>query len=98
MGVSFVIGSGSTYVRCPQHVVANLKGTAVGAVVNGPNGKDQFAGGPRRLSPAHEEVRRPRLAAFDGKGSRFVDDVRSWQSTEPALDFTALGTYALSLF
>jgi hypothetical protein len=26
-----------------------------------------------------------------------VDDVGSWQTSEPALDFTALGAYALTL-
>jgi endoglucanase len=26
--------------------------------------------------------------AFTGHGSRYVDDVRSWQSSEPALDMT----------
>jgi endoglucanase len=28
------------------------------------------------------------LRRFDGHGSRYLDDVRSWQTDEPALDMT----------
>ena len=56
-GTSFMVGEGTNFERCPQHVVANLS----------------------------------------GHGSRYVDDVRSWQTSEPADDFTALGLYALTL-
>jgi endoglucanase len=48
-GTSFMVGEGSVFPRCMQHQVANLKGSttgtapiATGAVVNGPNGEDQF--------------------------------------------------------
>jgi hypothetical protein len=44
-----VIGEGSVFPRCPQHQVANLAGSLtggrdvlVGAVVNGPNGAENF--------------------------------------------------------
>jgi hypothetical protein len=36
------------------------------------------------------------VADLTGLG-RYVDDVRSWQTSEPADDFTALGLYALTL-
>jgi endoglucanase len=36
-------------------------------------------------------------AAFTGQGSRFVDDVRAWQTVEPAIDMTATATLALAL-
>ena len=38
-----------------------------------------------------------RYAAFSGHGSRFVDDVRSWQTVEPAIDFTAVASLAFAL-
>ncbi|MGI8333220.1 glycoside hydrolase family 9 protein [Actinomadura scrupuli] len=106
-GVSFMIGQGRTFERCPQHVVANLNGrldgrrpVLTGAVVNGPNDSGLFDEG----LGDHSEGMRPcppdgadRYAVFTGHGSRYVDDVRSWQTSEPALDFTALGAYALTL-
>ena len=35
--------------------------------------------------------------AFTGHGSRFVDDVRSWQTDEPALDMTGAAILAGAL-
>jgi len=103
-GTSFMVGEGTTFPHCMQHQVANLSGStngtapvATGAVVNGPNSADQFSGGlgdyqtgmvvcpPGGVDP---------YKAFSGHGSRYVD-VRSWQSSEPALDMTGtaiLGT------
>jgi endoglucanase len=97
-GTSFMIGEGSTFPDCPQHQVANLRGSTdgtrpvlTGAVVNGPNDPDLFADGlgdyldgmvvcpPDGSDP---------YAAFTGHGSRYVDDVRAWQTDEPALDMT----------
>jgi len=37
-----------------------------------------------------------RYAEFTGHGSRYVDDVRSWQASEPADDFAAVAVYALT--
>jgi hypothetical protein len=34
---------------------------------------------------------------FSGHGSQFVDDVRSWQTVEPAIDFTATAALAFGL-
>ena len=31
---------------------------------------------------------------FNGRGSRYVDDVRSWQTDEPALDMTGAAIIA----
>jgi endoglucanase len=91
-GTSFMIGSGSTFPRCPQHQIANLTGrTLTGAVVNGPNDPELFADG---LGDYLDEMvpcpadGSDRYAAFTGHGSRFVDDVRAWQTDEPALDMT----------
>jgi hypothetical protein len=102
-GASLMIGVGRAYPRCPQHVVANLNGTRHrilrGAVVNGPNDKTLFADG---LGEFFDEGRtcprgRDRYAKYTGHGSRYVDDVRSWQTVEPAIDFTAAAALALAV-
>jgi endoglucanase len=100
-GASLMIGVGSRYPRCPQHVVANLTGrTLRGGVVNGPNDRGQFAGGlgdffsNGRTCPA--DGRDP-YRQFTGHGSRFVDDVRAWQTVEPAIDFTATAALAFAV-
>ncbi|WP_433293866.1 glycoside hydrolase family 9 protein [Actinoplanes sp. CA-030573] len=97
-GTSFMIGVGSTFPRCPQHQIANLTGrTLTGAVVNGPNDPELFADGLG--DPMDEMVTCPadgkdRFAAFTGHGSRYVDDVRAWQTDEPALDMTGSAVLA----
>ncbi len=105
-GVSLMIGVGTTFPTCPQHVVANLSGSVDGhppilrgAVVNGPNSADLFSDG---LGDFFDEgVTCPadgidRFAAFTGRGSQFVDDVRAWQTVEPAIDFTAAALLAFA--
>jgi endoglucanase len=91
-GTSFMVGVGSTFPRCPQHQIANLTGRPLtGAVVNGPNDPSLFEDGlgdyldDMVKCPAGGE---DRFGAFTGHGSRFVDDVRAWQTDEPALDMT----------
>ncbi len=106
-GVSLMIGVGSVFAQCPQHVVANLSGSVDGtppilrgAVVNGPNSADLFADG---LDEFFEEGKTcpagggDAYEAFSARGSRFVDDVRAWQTVEPAIDFTAAALLAFSL-
>ena len=106
-GTTLMIGVGTTFPRCPQHVVANLSGgpdgsapILRGAVVNGPNSADLFADG---LGEFYEEGHAcptdgaDAYAAFTGHGSRYVDDVRSWQTVEPAIDFTAAALLAFAL-
>ncbi|MCU7724304.1 glycoside hydrolase family 9 protein [Actinoplanes sp. KI2] len=91
-GSSFMVGVGSTFPRCPQHQIANLTGRPLtGAVVNGPNDPSLFADGLGDY--LDDMVKCPAagqdpFAAFTGHGSRFVDDVRAWQTDEPALDMT----------
>jgi hypothetical protein len=101
-GVSAMVGIGHRFPLCMQHQVANLSGTLdgtppldVGAVVNGPNGKDNFEGGlggdqdgMRHCAATHG------LRRFDGHNGRYVDDVRSWQTDEPALDMTGAAIIA----
>ncbi len=102
-----MIGAGSRFPLCPQHVVANLSGTQDGAepilrgaVVNGPNSADLFADGLDEFfaeGHACPVDGKDRYAAYTGHGSRFVDDVSAWQTVEPALDFSAIAAYALAL-
>ena len=106
-GASLMIGVGRDFPLCPQHVMANLSGgpegrppVLRGAVVNGPNKASLFSDGlgdyldHMRRCPAPA---RDRKAVFTGHGSRFVDDVRSWQTVEPAIDFTATAALAFAL-
>lgn len=106
-GVSMIIGVGSQWPRCPQHVVANLSGgrdgtppVLLGAVVNGPNSTDLFADGLGEFfdnAPACPSNGVDAYEQFTGHGSRFVDDVRSWMTVEPAIDFTATAALAFGL-
>jgi len=104
-GTTLVIGEGTVFPWCPQHQVANLAGSLtggrrvlVGAVVNGPNGAENFEdiGIPdgARACPVDG---RNRFAAFDRPDARFLDDVRAWPSVEPAIDFTSTGMLAFAL-
>jgi hypothetical protein len=99
-GASFMVGEGHRFPDCMQHQIANLRGSTdgrppldVGAVVNGPNGADVFD--PGGLGGYQDGmVKCPAsgvdsFARFDGRGSVYVDDVRSWETDEPALDMTA---------
>ena len=90
-GASFMVGQGTSAPKCMQHQVSNIKhGSAVGAVVNGPNNPSQFSGGLGSYQDGmvHCPSSGDPYGAFTGHSSRYVDDVRSWQSSEPALDMT----------
>jgi endoglucanase len=105
-GTSFMIGEGTTFPRCPQHQVSNLRagvtgGSPVltGAVVNGPNNPGEFSGGLGsyqagmvKCPPSGDE-----FDAFTGHDSRYVDDVRSWQTSEPAIDMTGSAVIGAAL-
>jgi endoglucanase len=106
-GTSFMVGEGDIFPQCMQHQVANLSGStdgtppiAVGAVVNGPNSATLFdpadggIGGYQDGMVPCPPSGANRYAAFDGHGSTFIDDVRSWQTDEPALDMTGTAIIA----
>jgi endoglucanase len=99
-GVSFVIGVGQNFERCPHHQIANILGHQLtGAVVNGPNSADLFEDGLDGYLDgmvACPPDASDRYNQFTGHGSRYVDDVRSWQTAEPADDFAAIAIYALT--
>jgi hypothetical protein len=106
-GISMMVGVGTRFPQCMQHVVANLSGSTDGtppivrgAVVNGPNSEELFTDG---LGEFFDEGQTcpadgiDRFARFNGRGSVFVDDVRSWMTVEPAIDFTAAALLAFAL-
>ncbi len=102
-GVTAMVGIGQRFPLCMQHQVANLSGStdgsppiAVGAVVNGPNGASEF---DRHLGGFQDGMRHcttkgRHLPRYDGQGSRYLDDVRVWQTNEPALDMTGAAILA----
>ncbi|MCX4903736.1 glycoside hydrolase family 9 protein [Streptomyces sp. NBC_00878] len=105
-GTTFMIGAGEVYPHCPEHQLANLRGSLDGkgailrgAVVNGPNAAsklDELNSFPtmKKCTAA------PPTGAwtdFDGKGARYLDDVGAWQTVEPALDFTTTALLAFAL-
>lgn len=106
-GTSFMVGEGSRFPHCMQHQVANLSGSTngsapidTGAVVNGPNGSSNFSGGLGSYQSgmvACPSNGSDPFAAFDGHSSEYVDDVRSWQTDEPALDMTGGAVLASAL-
>ncbi|HEY2298439.1 MAG TPA: glycoside hydrolase family 9 protein [Jatrophihabitans sp.] len=99
-GTSFMVGIGTRFPHCMQHQVANLVGStngkpplALGAVVNGPNGAGQFQGGLGGFQDGMVHCAAgPRR--FNGSGSIYLDDVRAWQTDEPALDMTGAAIIA----
>ncbi|HET6985334.1 MAG TPA: glycoside hydrolase family 9 protein [Kribbella sp.] len=99
-GVSFMVGVGQNAERCPHHQIANITGKQLtGAVVNGPNSAELFEEGLGDyldgMNPCPVDGS-DQYAEFTGHGSRYVDDVRSWQASEPADDFAAIAVYALT--
>jgi len=106
-GTSFMVGEGSTFPHCTQHQVANLRGSVdgtrpvlTGAVVNGPNdpslfddGLGDYQDGMVACPPGGADP----YAAFNRADSRFVDDVRAWQTDEPALDMTGAAIIGAAL-
>jgi endoglucanase len=97
-GLAFMVGEGSDFPKCMQHQVANLSGSltgsgaiATGAVMNGPNNPSNFTGGLGSYQTGMKPCPAGGTDAynkFTGHSSRFSDDVRSWQTDEPALDMT----------
>ena len=97
-GTSFVAGVGTTYPTCMAGQLENLNSAVdIGAVVNGPNGTSNFSGGLGSLVSGMNTCENDSFTTFTGHGSEYVDDVRSWQSSEPALDMTSSLVLATAL-
>jgi len=101
-GSSFVVGAGTTFPRCMQSEVANLAGSPsargdmqLGATVDGPSSPDNFVGlgsvsGMRACSAGSYRL-------FNTKSAAYEDNVVSWPSVEPAIDYTANSLLAFAL-
>ncbi|MEU7477614.1 glycoside hydrolase family 9 protein [Lentzea sp. NPDC042327] len=102
-GTSLIVGVGAKFPECPHHQAANLSGSPnggakvlVGAVINGPNDASLF-GDLGEMPPGSVDCTKPYTREFDSAKSVFADDLRSWPSSEPAIDFTATGVLGFSL-
>ncbi|KAA2259555.1 hypothetical protein F0L68_21785 [Solihabitans fulvus] len=102
-GSTLVVGVGTTFPHCMQHQVANLAGSlnggskvVVGAVVNGPNNASLFKT-IDSLPDGGKSCGVSSFKQFDSSTSRYMDDARTWQSSEPAIDFTSTAALALAL-
>jgi endoglucanase len=103
-GMSFMVGVGTSFPDCMQSQIANLAGSLdgappidAGAVVNGPNGVGNFSGGLGGLQGGMRACEHDGGEAFTGHGAEYVDDVRAWQTDEPALDMTGAAILAAAL-
>jgi Glycosyl hydrolase family 9/Cellulase N-terminal ig-like domain len=103
-GESFMVGVGTSYPDCMQSQIPNLAGSLdgtppidTGAVVNGPNNPSNFAGGLGGLQSGMRRCENDSGEAFTGHSAEFVDDVRAWQTDEPALDMSASAILAAAL-
>ncbi|GGU80252.1 glycoside hydrolase family 9 protein [Lentzea flava] len=102
-GTTLIVGVGSKFPECPHHQAANLSGSSnggskvlVGAVINGPNDATLFDD-LGEMPPGSVDCTKPYTKEFDSAKSVFADDLRSWPSSEPAIDFTATGVLGFSL-
>src|SRR5579863_55990 len=101
-GSSFVVGAGTTFPHCMQSEIANLSGSLsgtgaiqLGATTDGPSSIGNFAGlgtvaGMRACSAGH-------FAPFNTSTTGYEDNVVSWPSVEPALDYGAASLLAFTL-
>ncbi|MFC0430559.1 glycoside hydrolase family 9 protein [Kutzneria buriramensis] len=101
-GISMLIGSGN-FPKCVHNQVANLSGSltgsgkiAVGGVASGPTDAHQFD----TIDPLPDGYRAcsdPSYKTYDSTAVRYLDNILTWATNEPADDYTSTGTLALSL-
>jgi hypothetical protein len=102
-GTTLMVGVGTAFPNCPHHQAANLAGdpnggrkVLVGAVINGPNGADLFTD-LGEMPEGAVACTKDYTKQYDSAGSVFADDLRSWPSSEPAIDFTSMASLAFTL-
>jgi hypothetical protein len=95
-GTSFVVGAGTTFPHCMQHVVANLSGSldgsppiVYGATVDGPNPYIAYGVLPTMRACPPSGPPDP-FKQFDGQLAHYRDRVADWASVEPTDDYTVL--------
>lgn len=106
-GVSFVVGAGTTFPRCPHHQIANLVGSLdgtgtvlEGAFVEGPMQARRFVDRPeptddgqRACPPRGDDVYR----TFSSPSARYQDNVADVSTAnEPAIDIAAMAPLLLA--
>ncbi len=104
-GTSFMVGEGTTFPDCMgsqiPNILGNAKGTGpidTGAVVNGPNDPSNFTSSNLGdLMTGMKKCENDSFTAFTGHGGEYIDDVRSWASSEPALDMSGSAVLAGAL-
>ncbi len=104
-GTSFMVGEGTTFPDCMgsqiPNILGNSKGTGpidTGAVVNGPNDPSNFTSSNLgSLMTGMVDCENDSFTAFTGHGGEYIDDVRSWASSEPALDMSGSAVLAGAL-
>ncbi len=101
-GSSFVVGAGTVFPHCMQSEIANLAGSLsgtgdiqLGATTDGPSSIGNFVGlgtvaGMRACSAGN-------FAPFNTSTAGYEDNVVSWPSVEPSLDYTAASLLAFTL-
>jgi hypothetical protein len=111
-GSSFVVGAGTTFPHCMQSEIANLAGSLdggppiqAGATTDGPSTPGNIAAGgsvpaikglgitPNGMRLCSAGDYRP----FDTKTAAFQDNVQTWATVEPAIDYTAAPLLAFTL-
>jgi endoglucanase len=98
-GISLIVGDGSVFPDCISHQFANIVGSLSGgspvlsgAVVEGTNSK----GTTGSISGMKACDQSARFTPFNGNGAVFVDNVQSFNTTEPAIDLTASSALAFA--
>jgi endoglucanase len=101
-GISMLVGVGNA-PKCVHNQVANLAGSltgsgklAIGGVASGPASARQFD----TIDPLPDGYRAcsdPSYKAYDSTTVRYLDNILTWATNEPADDYTSTGTLALSL-
>jgi endoglucanase len=99
-GTSLIVGDGTTFPKCMQHQVTNIVPSPPdgppflkGAVVEGPNGTifHGFLSGMQVCPPSGVDT----FAPFDST-AKFVDNVESFSTVEPAIDLSASSPLAFA--
>lgn len=95
-GTSFIVGAGKVFPFHMQHQIANLYGSLdgtfpllLGATVDGPTrGKSKVGDTPDGARPTPWPGGKDPFAPFNGRNVQYTDDVSSWVTVEPAIDYT----------
>lgn len=99
-GTTFIVGAGKVFPFHAQHQIANLVGSLdgrlpllLGATVDGPAaGKSKPGEVPDGARPTPWPGGKNPFAPFNTGNVQYTDDVSSWATVEPAIDYTIPAT------